>query len=404
VSGDFFSRLEDELHEAAERRANRRGLLPHMGWTRRTALVLIPAMVLIAVPAFAAVTGVLHSSNRRHPVNVNKLCLPHAAPQRTSTARPPASLLNLLGVLRRPQTERDKYPTALKLLPGVTEVNPAFVRVAQNRAGRKVVLVPAANVRAPLRFSRDPRCGRLIPPRPPRAPGVCVIIRVSSGAASGCFTADQFRHGDIPLMLGAGHHQDVAGVVPDGVKSVSLEWPGRRVDLQVIENTFATRLPRTGHYLPRVIWHTATGDRVMSRGSYSITPGEHRRAQRSLAGDLKATRVARVRPGVGHVTSTFTMRVRSPVRASRDAVFAVTLRGPLAGDCSRTGRRQDIVKPNSFGKRRGVISVAYFATGMGFSRHWCVGTYRGAIVLWPHGKRQGFSHRAYDSFSFRVKR
>jgi hypothetical protein len=86
VKDDFFTRLGNELDQAAERQARRR-LLPRLHWTRRTGLVLVPAMVLIAVPAFAAVTGVLRSSSRK-PVNVNTLCATGSAPPPRHHHRP----------------------------------------------------------------------------------------------------------------------------------------------------------------------------------------------------------------------------------------------------------------------------------------------------------------------------
>jgi hypothetical protein len=404
VKDDFFTTLGKELDRAAERQAGRR-LLPRLHWTRRSALVLIPAMVLIAVPAFAAVTGVLRSSSRR-PVNVNTLCATRSIPPPSrSTAPPPAGLLRLLGVLRRPRTPGDRYPTALNLLSGVSGVNPNSVRIAQTSPdGTRVLVIPVGNINAPPNYSPDPRCARRIPPPPPATPGVCLVTRTPTGAGRSCAAVKDFRSRGLPAEISIRGRSEVAGLVPDGVTSVSLAWRHQhRLDIPVVENTYIARVRRIGHQQMRVLWHGAFGTRVVSQGGPSISAAERRREQRSVARDRRATRTPNVLPAVGRAATIFTMRVRAPLPDSVHGTYVMTLRGPLTGDCGRLGRRMDIVRPNSFGKSKGVIALGYFPAGMGFSRRWCKGTYRGSIELWPHGKRRGFGHRPYGHFSFEVR-
>jgi hypothetical protein len=408
---DFFSRLEDELAKAAERRAQRR-LLPQMRWTRRTVLVLIPATALIAVPAFAAVTGVFHASHKRL-VNLNpKPCVQRTPLRpRTSNLPPPPELTSILGVLRRPSRPADRMSGSLTLLPFVAGINPDYVRVRHpGPPPATLIILPAQNIRAQQALPNTSACKLAKGPRQTPQSGVCLIERFGSGAGGGCFTAAQIRRGALPGALSGGMHGAalVAGLVPDGVTRVTLTFRRhrreKRVELPVVDNTYAVMVKLRFGIRPRVVWHRQGTHQLVSRGGSPLTTRQRLLNRRSLERDLAATRVPSIFPPAGHAKTLFTMRVRPPLPRSWRAMYVVTLVGRNSANCRQRGRR-DLVgyQVGRSGRRKGLLVVAFVAQDMGGGSRWCRGLYRGQIELWPHGFRHGFSHHLYARFRFSVR-
>jgi hypothetical protein len=201
----------------------------------------------------------------------------------------------------------------------------------------------------------------------------------------------------------------VAGLVPDGVTSVSLIYRTRgtatRVNVPVVQNTYVAlvRGVRLGALRPTVVWHGPGGSRVVVKGGSTITPRMRRLMRRSLARDRAATRVPSVLPRVGRAKTIFTLRVRPPRPKSVHGLYVLTLRGPDSTDCRRRASRRLGATPASHGQRKGVIDILYGPGELGGGARWCRGAYNGRIELWPHGFRHGFSHRPYARFSFRVR-
>lgn len=426
---DFFSRLESELAKAAERRAGRR-LLPQVRWTRRTVLVLIPATVLVAVPAFAAVSGVFHVTHHRHVGRVHGPVAsgggvvdlgPHSdchfssIPQPPkSSAPPPQQLSSVLGVLRRPRTKDDGPAIVPDLLQTVAGVNPDYVRVAQRLPdGTTLIVMPAQNIHARPPVPHSPGCREPVPPVRAPEPGVCLIVRARAGASAGCQTVAQLERGMAPGGFSGPYGRDaveLSAIVPDGVTSVSLVYRQRgrvrRVEARVIDNTYAVLVHGLNamRAKPTVLWHGTAGTRAVVKGGPTVTPRERKLMRRSLARDRHATRVPSVYPRAGTRRAIFTLRVRPPHPKSRAGIYVVTVTGPSAGNCRRQASRRFGAVPATHGVRKGVIDILYGPGEVGGGgKDWCPGTYNGTIELWPHGFHRRFSHHVYARFQFSVR-
>lgn len=233
-----------------------------------------------------------------------------------SDQAPSASLLSVLGVLRRPAAARDQLPLLLHLGPGVRGIQTRYIRLAQTRNGVGYYLVPV--------LSQSP--GRPLPARcsaaqvaalraelsgiPPRAraatialqaeqiagerrilqrlntPGVCLMLESVQALSGQCgATGSEIRRQGLLTDLGP-----LSGVVPDGVASVTVGYPAtahRRaltVTAGVVGNVFATgiRPPTRGNVQPTLIWRSALG-RVLR-----VAPGAGRTMGYSFCGGRPA--------------------------------------------------------------------------------------------------------------------
>jgi hypothetical protein len=404
---DFFSRLEQDLERAAERRS--KSWVLRLRWTRRSALVLIPAIVLASVPAFAAVHEIVNKSHPHRPAvfDLNRDCHPASyKPPPPSTAPPPADALAILAVLRRPQTPADALPNPTQAMP-VAGINPTAVRLAlSSSSGAHVYLIPAQDINFQPETSNIPGCPH--PPKMTPKPGVCVLTKSHGGAGGSCFTAAQISEGTAPGGLSGGGiahgAQLVSGVVPDGVTRVTLIWSKRgrvkRVDVPVKSNVYL-RLVRDIRTLgrPTVIFHDASGSRVVSVPTHT-TPRQRRLLRASARRDAMAGPRPSLYPPRVHPTSVVELRFRR-TPPDRRGVYMVTLRGPAAYDCRQPARARYGAVPSSHGKRKGLISIPFAPQGFGGTR-WCKDTYRGTITYFPRGVAKGLPHRVYARFSFTV--
>jgi hypothetical protein len=408
---DFFSRLERQLVAAAERRARRR-LIPRVRWTRRTALVLIPAVVLVAVPAFAAVSGVFQSNKRLVNLNPKPCVDKRPLRPRMSNQPPPADLVSMLGVLRRPTRPSDRVNNSLALLPFVAGINRDSVRVRRQSPKTTLVVYTAENIHAMPDVPNTPACRAVNGPTHPAQPGVCLVTRYGAGGGAGCYTAREIQNGTSPGSLSGGGLPDgsalVSGLVPDGVTSVSLTFSQRGhvrdVRLPVVENVYAGLVQYKHVGLrPRVVWNGPTGSRLAAKGGSPLTARQRRLARRSLKRDLAATAVPKVFPPVGNAKTLFTLRVRPPKPASRRAIYVVRLIGLSTAGCRQRGRRDLPAYAISSGRRKGLLAVAFGPSEMGGGTHWCRITYHGLIQIWPHGIQRNANRHVYARFTFRVR-
>jgi len=314
-----FQELEGQLFAAIERKAPRRA-------SRVSGLLLAASsVVVLAVAAFAVVALGRHgppsppgqpaaagASQRRRArayldatietmLKRDPACRlgapPNPAGATLSDGSPSATMLSVLGVLRRPATAADGLPGSLTrarrfiLTRGATSVYVRYIRRARVVDGVSYYVIPAAGVRRPAfpgrcfgeemqtlrrEVSRAPAQMRLITlnlgarrfsveqalgARERGHEGVFELEWQSTGGGGGgggISPSMLARHG----MLGS--DGDVLhGIEPSGVARVTLEWPaqGRRVTTAVVNNVFVVRVPGAGggNFPPVMVWRAANG-------------------------------------------------------------------------------------------------------------------------------------------------
>jgi hypothetical protein len=242
---DFLVELERSLDQAADRlergvRAPRRAWRPHAP----------VALVAASLTAFALVVGV------RVGVGTDD----EAAVGPAAGAGADVSLLETLGVLRRPQTEADRGPEVRKEL-AMFSADPEQVRVIRLTEDRRPIMV-AGPMDAPA-------------PAPQQAgaqPGdsACVYYPdpVDGGGVT-CHAVDDIRAGRAMGALG----QHWYTLVPDGVAKVRLVWADHEEVVPVADN-FAEAEASAGDRTPfprQVTWEDAQGQ-PMAFASVSPAP------------------------------------------------------------------------------------------------------------------------------------
>jgi hypothetical protein len=183
---------------AAERRAR-----PARRWWRRPIRIgALGCGAVLATGSALAATDVWNPVLGRPEL--------HDTPASVSDSPVPPSTVATLGVLRRPQTSADRAPAALALLrhAGVESagVRPASVRLITLSDGRRVVIYSQQK-------TVNPSTGATEMTEP-----VCVLF---PGGGT-CATLDTI--GARGMLMTAGPR--ILGVVPDGVATVVLEYPG----------------------------------------------------------------------------------------------------------------------------------------------------------------------------------
>jgi hypothetical protein len=237
---DFLADLEAELRSAAHRRAARRR--PRVPVALRRA---VPALVVLAIAVAAvawlaapapdddvAVTG---ESVHTATTTLREAVPPAGCagePERQMTATPPA-LLELLGVLRRPQTEPDALPAADGGWVPLGAWAPKGVRwPGRDRFATELHLVPGVGPIPGERAGCDAE-------KPTRPPAVCLIVGPAGAGRVACFADGEIANGAAATLIDG----TVYGVVPDGVEEVTLEAGGTTVRADVVENVYEAELP-----------------------------------------------------------------------------------------------------------------------------------------------------------------
>jgi hypothetical protein len=212
---DFLDRLGGQLLVAgqtlsarpAPRRA-RRLRLP-----RRTAALGLVAVVVTG-SALAATQPWAPSLGRPELRDV---------PTSTSASDAPADQVALLGVLARPQNAADRGARTEELLRhlGVeaSGVRTGSIRALTSPTGEDAVLVSVERAGAVAGAAE-----------PGQSDALCVVI--ADGGF--CGNADDLRAGRF-MLLGGDH---VYGLVPDGVSSVGLEYPGGQTRSAAVHDNF----------------------------------------------------------------------------------------------------------------------------------------------------------------------
>ena len=300
----------------------------------------------------------------------------------TTTDAPPAELTALLAVLRRPQRPGDRIANLNRLaaLP-ITGVNPDAIRLASNRGGLRIHLVPAQNVRYFRPLPDTPGCNRLVQPEPTPAAGVCLVENGSDGGAT-CNDTAAIRRG-LTMLTGGGRRHGftrVAGIAPDGVTAVI--WRVHRgkgfldTGIPVHGNVYAAAVPgRAGHGL-YVYFVTAEG-RKLVRGPHHFTKSELRQLRRERVRDEAAGPKPAVFPPRGSAKTIFTLRMR-PKHPLRIPYFA-TWTGPPGSTC-QTGEAGALAEQKA--ALRGLVKAGFGPPGA--DRNWCPGAYTGTVKVRGH--------------------
>ena len=258
----------------------------------------------------AAIDLINHAS--RDVSVARRSCRP-APPAQTSETHdaPTAPALGAIAALRRPATPADAYPGRLTLF-GEGEVYVDYTRAVTAAGGQRFTIVVARSVRPSFRISAsclDAEHARLITllrgkprhlrsvalkefgtlrhgqeqnSRAPTVPedGIYLFTRDAHGGGGGGGGGDVkafLSHGTFGSSGGAGNEALLSGLVPDGVASVTLEYPktvsrGRYYEptvfpsaftrtVRVQENVLAVHVPRNaGDAFPsRMVWRRADG-------------------------------------------------------------------------------------------------------------------------------------------------
>jgi hypothetical protein len=261
---EYLDALQTGFVDASRRLSARKRRL-----RRRRGACAAAVIVLIGAPALAA-TGIWRpqlGDGRSEP------------PAPTGEA-PPAEQLELLGVLRREQTERDRGPRtleALKLLgSSVAGVRTNSVRLlAQTSQDRGIVLVPVAryHLNGPKLPADAPQSMR--DRFKPARDGLCLFSLDQdrgkpAGAGVACYSTEAIKEGRAWGALG----DRATWLVPDGVATLKIEYRDGRSVTASVHDTLALYTAPALEYT-RAIWLDAGGRVVKELRAPPVPTGPH---------------------------------------------------------------------------------------------------------------------------------
>jgi len=277
----FFDDLELQLQQAARREIERRARAsaPKRRWRRPRVLALLAVGAAgLATPAIARLTGVWDPGvGPGRPARTvatgtdssGRTCTGNRGPQAPviTSAPPSAQLTSIFGVLREPYTSRDQLPIRhLAALNGAT-VNPQAIRFLGSASGKTFFAVPiTGRVQPPLSTrcltgldARRRRDAEASQPRPNNQPRICLLASNGSGGCGG--TPNELRQRGAAIDIGTLAIQTiVAGLVPDGVTSVTITYASSRRTFAV-HNNFLSYVVDVGpgRAPDAIVWHLANG-------------------------------------------------------------------------------------------------------------------------------------------------
>jgi hypothetical protein len=217
-----------------------------------------------------------------------------------SQGSPDQALLSILGVLRRPARASDRLPTRITYhpyrrdptgsLPPLKGVYVRYIRRARSRYGAGYYLAPAAdaNGRRPMpercyaelqaaigreldhvptklragTLKLEPRYVDQLRAQTTPGQGVCLLALNNTGNGDGCssgFTVADIEAGHTLFSGGPTSVGVIYGLVPDGVRAVTLRYRTRSITVDAVNNVFIVKNP--GQRLPHdgfpntIIWH-----------------------------------------------------------------------------------------------------------------------------------------------------
>jgi hypothetical protein len=430
VRDDPVTLLERELVDAARRQAvitdAREGSShePRGPWPtlrparRRRSLGSFAAVVLSGLAVVVALGALLALHGHKPPAR------PAPAARQVVPGR--RQLIDIIGVLRRPQTKADLNPRILSQLSGVP-----------------LIALEGTVDRSLVRFAATTPWGEklyLVPYRPPTAAEIAAIKRRFPGASLGPITRGEtlgvmsvggggggvnaagVQAGDEMQMDGAG--RSFAGgstqtryilVVPDRVARVEFYFPPRAVPAggPVYRHSLAVTVPVHGNIAavqvtqqccagqPALIWYGARGQVIKQIGSLKPPPPPPQPApETALSRAAERNPATPNRVWAAPVTGGPTTAVRIQFRLLlNDVDYQFRGTGPGGAGCQSSFGG---VAGGGVGDVRGRIFSDAFAPAPG--RHWCPGTYMVTVAAYDRG-RAGTLHaapRPFGTATFKV--
>lgn len=264
----FFEQLEGQLRTAVERRHNSPVASPSRRWrNRRNASLIAIATVGLATPALARVTGLWKPDVRRWPTT--EIGTTSQTPDRPGRAVPQGpqytkapvarELANTFGVLRQPRTREDVFPTLGR--EGLKHVNRETIRYVGSADGRRYFLVPGASFGSPdARGSAAASTRRAEPAGDPSSSGCLLADNGSGGCFANIAAVRRTGTGGSSLRKNA-PGAVVVGLVPDGVRAVTIRYGPSTRTLAIRRNFYAytVALDPAQALDHHVVWHLADG-------------------------------------------------------------------------------------------------------------------------------------------------
>jgi hypothetical protein len=317
---DFLEALEAQMRAAAHARVagGHPGGSPWARWLDRLrsgagALSIVAAVAVVAAVVVVALTTIGHGPAGGRPPSAappvggqqrQELGYIRAAAARSPACRahhpagpavrngsPSGTLLSVVGVLRRPATGADRLPRALQGGGDARGIYANYIRRARVTYGIAYYIVPAATL-APARIlparcytemvaalhAQLPRIpARLRSPtlalqaqliagarglaRRTAGGGVCLMFADARASGGECgASASEIEQRGLISSFGP-----LAGVVPDGVATVTVYFPAsnglaaRTATSDVVGNVFAVSISPSHRGQPAMVWRSAQG-------------------------------------------------------------------------------------------------------------------------------------------------
>lgn len=418
MSEDPITALERELVNAARRRTGQPGPGRRPTAGRMLAGLGTGLVVAVTLALAAGALILLGGSGHQRP-----------APSGVVSGR--QQLVDILGVLRRPQTNADLHSRAIAglltryqqgsatpplALRGTPDI-PLVRRASVTPWGSAVFLIPMkpATAQSIAAASHQyPQLAARFLQRPPDFSLEGINLFVDGGGAC-CSTAEAVEAGAAMSMDGAG--RSFAGgstktrfilLVPDGVAKVEFYFPSQMMPAggPTYRNSLAVTVPVDGNIAavevnreccasqPAMTWYAPDGTIIKRIGTTSPPP-----LPRQPAPPTPLSRAAERNPGTpnrvwatpitGGPSSAFTVQFRLLLN---DADYEFRGTGPTGVDCQSSLGDITGGGPNDI---RGQIFSDTFRPRPG--RHWCPGTYRVTVAAYDLG-RAGALHHAPEPF------
>lgn len=412
--------LEPLLERLDEEPRSDREDPPKSRSTRRRARALGPLLVSAAVVVAILIGAFALLRGTARPTQTTK---PTQATTRTSDTL--QRLIDILGVLRRPQTPAERVlPAQLSGVQGLIMARNAgtpVIRLARlptiTSSGQKVFIVPmtpltAAKVTA-LEHEyqkRYPFLKSLFNRRPPGPQMVTLALVGNNGSSfaspagieSGQLTFFDGANNSVLGLDGPAPPLRVVMVIPDGVAKVAVflprqAYPGaiayptpETITVPVHDNIAAFETDRyidQDHWsMVGMIWYARSGAIVKRIGNlnqlHSVRPDPLLDHGVSTANPSTWDSLT-VIPHAGSTATTFTMAFRRPLAGAYRYVFRFSGPAPHTGCYSPV--RQAIIRGPDLGissTSRGQIASTQFS-----SQAWCAGTYKVSVALAARASR-----------------
>lgn len=276
MTNDPINDLRSDLMRAARRRHR-------PWWRRRPAFLGLLIILVIAAPATAAIDGLWKpdvepmapmktvTATTSSPATLAGSCANNPFKQRgsrTTTATPPARMLELFGVLRTPQTDVDRAGLSdpdIRIGMAPRMVAPRYIRsLGTDAAGRRRWLIPSLVVTKARKATA--RC----PAKPASRRWLLTVVGAGGGGGAPYGYLATHAHLGSSGIPGNDAVAAVDSLVPDGVASVTITypddkapprtWPVRRNFL-----SYRVKLPVEQAYIAKITWNAPDGTTIPRR-------------------------------------------------------------------------------------------------------------------------------------------